>query len=67
MSVIVACIAISCISIIVTSIPLYKTEFIVDTTTTMTADLQENVLAFMNECSEINYSPENITVTSVYV
>lgn len=58
-------IATLCVPVIVAGLPLYQTEFVVDTTDSTTTSIIENAIAFINSFSQIVYSPDNITITSV--
>ena len=54
-----------CIPLLVASMPLYNTEFVVDTTDSSTSTIIEKTLDFINEVSQTLYSAENVTVTAL--
>lgn len=53
------------IPIFIGAIPLYETDFVVDTSETSTDEIIDNTLAFLTEISNVMYSRDNITVTSL--
>ena len=54
-----------CIPLLVASMPLYKTEFVVGTPDSSTSTIIEKTLDFINEVSQTIYSAENVTVTAL--
>ena len=58
-------IAMLCIAVLVASLPLHKTEFVVNASSTSTIAIVENTFNSINEISQAVYSADNITVTSL--
>ena len=59
------CLVMLSIPVIVSSLPVYETDFVVHTDDTSTDSILEKVLVFVNELGTTFYSHDNITVSHV--